>query len=188
MKYIKWFVITISALLLVIVLYLTVFFEPNDFKPQLVDIVKEKTGRDLSISSDLSWTFFPTLGIELNGISLSNPAGFDNESMVEINHLVAEIALMPLLKTEIKIAKINLDGLTVILETQKDGRSSFDGLAEQTAATKTNNISSESTTSDLSRLDIDGIAITNTKIIVVDHFLGTEQVFALENLSLGHLS
>ncbi|MCJ8301436.1 AsmA family protein [Shewanella sp.] len=186
MKYIKWFVITISALLLVIALYLTVFFEPNDFKPQLVEIVKEKTGRDLSISSDLSWTFFPTLGIELNGISLSNPAGFDNESMVEINHLVAEIALIPLFKTEIKIAKINLDGLTLILETQKDGRSSFDGLAEQTAATKTKNISSESTISDLSRLDIDGIAITNTKIIVVDYFLGTEQVFALKNLSLGH--
>lgn len=186
MKYIKWFVITISALLLVIALYLTVFFEPNDFKPQLVEIVKEKTGRDLSISSDLSWTFFPTLGIELSGISLSNPAGFDSESMVEINHLVAEIALMPLLKAEIKIAKINLDGLTLILETQKDGRSSFDGLAEQTAATKTESIGSESTNPDLSRLDIDGIAITNTNVIVVDHLLGTEQVFSIKNLSLGH--
>jgi len=44
MKVIKWLVISILAVGICAVLYLTVFFNVNDFKPQIVDAVKQHTG------------------------------------------------------------------------------------------------------------------------------------------------
>ncbi|MEZ9596286.1 AsmA family protein [Shewanella sp. 10N.261.52.F9] len=189
MKFLKWFFITLLGLVLALVLYVTVIFDPNDFKPQIVDLVKEQTGRELAIGSDLSWTFFPSLGIELGQITLSNPDGFKNASMVAINQVVAEVALMPLLKKEVEISQLNLDGLTLMLETQKDGRTSFDGLAGE-ASDKSNVEQAKSTTSassgsSLARLDIGGINITNTKITNIDNATQTEQVFSLKELTLG---
>mgnify|MGYP000244280219 CR=1 FL=1 len=189
MKFLKWFFITLLGLVLALVLYVTVIFDPNDFKPQIVDLVKEQTGRELAIGSDLSWTFFPSLGIELGQITLSNPDGFKNASMVAINQVVAEVALMPLLKKEVEISQLNLDGLTLMLETQKDGRTSFDGLAgeasDKSNAEQAKSTSSASSGSSLARLDIGGINITNTKITNIDNATQTEQVFSLKELTLG---
>ncbi|GIU14270.1 AsmA family protein [Shewanella sp. MBTL60-007] len=188
MKFLKWFFITVLGLVLALVLYVTVIFDPNDFKPQIVDLVKEQTGRNLTIGSDLSWTFFPTLGIELGQLTLSNPQGFTNSSMVEVNQVVAEVALMPLLKKEVEISQLNLDGLTLKLETQTDGRTSFDGLAATADAkgtTESSTQSSGTSNATLARLDIGGIAITNTKIINIDHLNDTEQLFDLKELTLG---
>jgi AsmA protein len=186
MKFLKWFFIAILGLVAALVLYITLIFDPNDFKPQIVDVVKDKTGRNLAISSDLSWTFFPSLGIKLGGITLSNPAGFENAAMVSINEVVAEVALMPLLKKEVEISQLNLDGLTLALETQKDGRTSFDGLTGQ-ASDSVQPQSSDGATSSatLSKLDIGGISITNTKISNFDHQTNATQVLSLKSLTLG---
>ncbi|MCL1129021.1 AsmA family protein [Shewanella sairae] len=189
MKFLKWFLISILGLVLALVVYVTVIFDPNDFKPQIVDLVKEQTGRELAIGSDLSWTFFPTLGIKLGNITLSNPEGFKNASMVAVNQVVAEVSLMPLLKKEVEISQLNLDGLTLMLETQKDGRTSFDGLAGDNAKAEPSSQSgaegSKPSGASLARLDIGGIAITNTKITNIDNTTQTEQVFALKELTLG---
>ncbi|PKG73841.1 AsmA family protein [Shewanella sp. GutCb] len=186
MKFLKWFFVAILGLVAALVLYITLIFDPNDFKPQIVDVVKDKTGRNLAISSDLSWTFFPSLGIKLGGITLSNPAGFENAAMVSINEVVAEVALMPLLKKEVEISQLNLDGLTLALETQKDGRTSFDGLTGQ-ASDSAQPQSSDGATSSatLSKLDIGGISITNTKISNFDHQTNATQVLSLKSLTLG---
>ncbi|QQX82233.1 AsmA family protein [Shewanella sp. KX20019] len=186
MKFLKWFFVAILALVAALALYITLIFDPNDFKPQIVEVVKEKTGRNLAISSDLTWTFFPSLGIKLGGITLSNPQGFENSAMVSVNEVVAEVALMPLLSKEVEISQLNLDGLTLALETQKDGSSSFDGLTDQASDTvpaKDNKGGGSSAT--LSKLDIGGISITNTQISNVDHQTNTKQSLSLKSLTLG---
>ncbi|MCL1095213.1 AsmA family protein [Shewanella kaireitica] len=186
MKLLKWFFIAMLGLVAAVVLYITLIFDPNDFKPQIVEVVKEKTGRNLAINSDLSWTFFPSLGIKLGGITLSNPDGFESAAMVSVNEVVAEVALMPLLTKEVEISQLNLDGLTLSLETQKDGRSSFDGLtgdakASEVSKTPANDASSVS----LSKLDIGGISITNTQISNLDRQSNTKQLLSLKSLTLG---
>ncbi|WP_076413721.1 AsmA family protein [Shewanella sp. UCD-KL12] len=188
MKILKWLFISFFLLILTLALYLTLIFDPNDFKPQLVEEVKGQTGRELIIDNDLSWTFFPSLGIELSAISLSNPEGFDSAAMVEVQHIVAEVKLMPLFSREVEISQLNLDGLKLHIENHKDGRSSFDGLQgnkpskEQAAPKET------STGAGLASLEIGGVAITNTQITLTDHKAGTEQVFTLDELHLGQFS
>jgi AsmA protein len=189
MKILKWFFIVLLLIFGSFAAYLTLIFDPNDFKPELVEVVKDKTGRDLVIENDLTWTFFPSIGIELSKISLSNPQGFDEAYMIEVNKVVAEVALLPLFSKEVEIAQLNLDGLTVNLETRKDGQTSFDGL-DSGGATKSE-VKQQPTGTEavhLASLDIGGIAITNTTIRMKDDVAGTEQVFELEKLTLGQLS
>lgn len=189
MKFIKWLLLAVVSLFVLLALYLIVIFDPNDFKPQIVDVVKKQTGRDLSINQDLSWTFFPAIGISLGDITLSNPQGFNNPTMVNIDGIVAEVALLPLLSKEVNIAQLNLDGLTVNLDTYKDGRSSFDGLTSpekgQTTQVDTGQVPANV---QLSSLNIGGIAITNAQINLFDEASGKVQVLALEELNLGVFS
>jgi AsmA protein len=188
MKILKWFFIVLLLIFGSFAAYLTLIFDPNDFKPELVEVVKDKTGRDLVIENDLTWTFFPSIGIELSKISLSNPQGFDEAYMIEVNKVVAEVALLPLFSKEVEIAQLNLDGLTVNLETRKDGQTSFDGLDSGATKSEVKQQPTGTEAVHLASLDIGGIAITNTTIRMKDDVAGTEQVFELEKLTLGQLS
>lgn len=189
MKIVKWFFIVLFLMFASLATYLTLIFDPNDFKPEIVNVVKKQTGRDLIITKDLTWTFFPSIGIELGDITLSNPEGFDNDSMLKINRIVAEVELLPLFSKQVKIAKLNLDGLVVNLETHKDGRTSFDGLQSSATEDKPEQLTDTTASAgSLSSLDIGGVLITNTQIRISDKQAGTEQVFSLDNLTLGKFS
>lgn len=187
MKLIKWFLAILVTLVLVVTLYLTVFFDPNDFKPEIVNAVKKQTGRELVISDDLSWTFFPTIGINLGGISLSNPEGFTPKSMLDVNKAIAEVALVPLLSKEIEIAQLSLDGATINLVTRKNGSSSLDGLTGDSAA-KASPASEPATKTQLASIEVGGVAITNTQINLIDEAKGQTQTLTLESLTLGAFS
>lgn len=189
MKILKWLFLVIFILFAGIAAYVTLIFDPNDFKPEIVDAVKKQTGRELTIKNDLEWTFFPSIGIKLSNIALSNPSGFDNKSMLEVNRIVAEVKLMPLFSKQVEIAQLNLDGLTLNLETRKDGKSSFDGLqSDDPEGTRVPSETAKGTHASLSSLDIGGISITNTQIKMIDLKAGSEQTFNLDNLTLGQFS
>ncbi|MGI2036661.1 AsmA family protein [Shewanella frigidimarina] len=188
MKVVKWLLAIVLTIVVGITVYLTMFFDLNNFKPQIVDAVKKQTGRDLQISQDLSWSVFPSLGIKLGGISLSNPNGFTPASMLDVNEAVANVALMPLFSQQIEVDLLKLDGLTLNLVTQKDGKTSFDGLTAETSAEKPQSTSSNSEAMSLQTLDIGGIELTNTNINIIDMASNTTQTFSLKSFTLGQFS
>ena len=187
MKFIKWLLALVVTLILLVTVYLTVFFDPNDFKPEIVDVVKKQTGRELVITDDLSWTFFPVIGINLGGVSLSNPEGFTPKAMLEVNKAVAEVELMPLFSQKIEIAELSLDGATINLVTRKNGTSSFDGLSDNSkkAATPAAETSSNAKLNDI---NIGGVSITNTQINMIDEAKKQTQVFTLKSFTLGEFA
>ncbi|WP_028772683.1 AsmA family protein [Shewanella waksmanii] len=191
MKVVKWILVAVLLLFVSLAAYLTLVFDPNDFKPQLVDAVKDKTGRTLTINEDLEWTFFPSVGIKLGGIALSNPQGFDKANMLAVNQVVASVALMPLLSKQVEIEEISLDGLTVNLATYKDGRSSFDGLADSGNAQvepQPSTPAAESSGIAISSIDIGGINITNTQVETFDQATGVTQTFELASIQLSQFT
>ncbi|MGL5047884.1 MAG: AsmA family protein [Shewanella sp.] len=189
MKFIKWLLALMVTLILLVTVYLTVFFDPNDFKPEIVDAVKKQTGRELVITDDLSWTFFPVIGINLGGLSLSNPEGFTPKAMLEIKKAVAEVALMPLFSQKIEIAKLSLDGATINLVTRKNGTSSFDGLSGDNSPKAASPATVEaSVNTKLNELNIGGISITDTQINLIDEANKQTQVFTLNSFTLGEFA
>ncbi|MCL1125133.1 AsmA family protein [Shewanella surugensis] len=188
MKVIKWLVIALFTLCVAFAAYISLFFDPNDFKPQIIEFVKEKTGRQLTVTDDLKWTFFPHVGIELGGISVSNPQGFEYPEMLQVKQAVAEVEFLPLLQKAVVIQQLKLDGLTFILETQKDGRSGLDGLTASTSEQKppsSGGSSASNTGGNVSRLEIGGIEIKDSQVLIINQQTGTEQVFSLAELTLG---
>ncbi|WP_300477055.1 AsmA family protein [Shewanella sp.] len=188
MKFIKWLLALVVTLILLVTVYLTVFFDPNDFKPEIVDVVKKQTGRELVITDDLSWTFFPVIGINLGGVSLSNPEGFTPKAMLEVNKAVAEVALMPLFSQKIEIAELSLDGATINLVTRKNGTSSFDGLSGDNSKQAATPATETSSNAKLNDINIGGVSITNTQINMIDEAKKQTQVFSLKSFTLGEFT
>lgn len=189
MKFIKWLLALMVTLILLATVYLTVFFDPNDFKPEIVDAVKKQTGRELVITDDLSWTLFPVIGINLGGVSLSNPEGFTPKAMLEVKKAVAEVALMPLFSQKIEIAELSLDGATINLVTRKNGTNSFDGLSGDNSPKTASPAAAESSSNaKLNDINIGGISITNTQINMIDEANKQTQVFTLSSFTLGEFS
>jgi AsmA protein len=124
----------IGVLLLVVVLllggavlYVSQVFDPNDYKPELVNLVRDHTGRELTIDGDLELTLFPWLGVRVGAASLSNPEGFEGP-FAGIDTVDVRIKLVPLLTRQIEVGQIELKGLRLGLERNAEGRNNWDDL------------------------------------------------------------
>lgn len=187
MKALKWIAGAVVLLLISLVVYLTMFFNLNDFKPEIIDAVKKKTHRDFVITQDLSWKFFPRLGIKLGGVALSNPEGFEPKQMLQVEQAVVEVALLPLFSKKLEVAALKFDGVTVNLVTQKNGRNSLDGLASATK-TPAKDKTPSSELPGIAGLKIGGISITRSQINLIDEMKGERKQFTLDKLALGRLT
>jgi AsmA protein len=193
MKLIKWLFGILALTVLALILYVTLMFDLNAFKPEIVAAVKKETGRELVISQDISWRFFPSLGIDLGGITVSNPQGFEPMAMVEVKQAIAGVALMPLFSNKVQIDKLVLEGLVINLVKQANGASSLDGLVSETNHNeKTSDADTEkdapinsSALGNVKELTIGGISISDSRIRLLDEALGTERTIVINKLTLG---
>jgi AsmA protein len=72
------------------------------------DQVREATGRELTLSGDLSPSFWPVLGVRTGPVTLSNADWGEASSMVSASAAEIGIELMPLLSGEIKVSALRL--------------------------------------------------------------------------------
>lgn len=105
-------------------------FDPNDYKDSIAEKVREDTGRNLQIEGDIRLTVYPWLGIELNGITLSNAAGFGDKPFLKTSLVKARAKLLPLLRKQLEMDTLVLHGTTLNLARNKDGVSNWDDLAK----------------------------------------------------------
>ncbi len=130
MAIIKWLAGALVGLLLMLalaVLLVPMFVDPNDYRDEIGSVVKQQTGRDLELAGDLKISVFPWLGIQTQGLSLSQPEQIGGD-MVSVENAQLRLKLMPLLSKQLEIDTIVLDKPTLNLITLADGTSSFTGL------------------------------------------------------------
>lgn len=101
-------------------------FDPNDYKDDLTTIVREKQQRTLKIDGDIKLSYFPKLGIKLGKTSLSERAS--EQPFASINEAHLALAVMPLLRKELVIDEIRLDGVSAVLTRDKSGKTNVDDL------------------------------------------------------------
>lgn len=119
------FVVVVAAAVV-----LSLVIEPNDFKPQIVEAVKQETGRDLQIEGELGLSVFPKVGLTLGKTELSNMAGFGEAPFARMKAVNIQVALMPLLDKRLEMDEIVVDGLTLNLKRNRAGRSNWDDLID----------------------------------------------------------
>ncbi|WP_207760245.1 AsmA family protein [Polynucleobacter meluiroseus] len=85
--------------------------------------VKEATGRDLIIKGPIRLSFFPSIGLKAQDVSLSNASWATDPEMVNIQRLDLDIKLWPLFSRSVQINRINMSGLDVHLQANSAGAS-----------------------------------------------------------------
>ena len=128
-KILKYILLTsgaIGAVLIAAAVYLAVTFNPNDYKPQIVQLVKDKLKRTLSINGDIKLSFYPTLGADLGGLTLSEHASEKEFAAVEAARVALQ--LMPLLSRELVVSQIEVRGVRANLVKHRNGSTNIDDL------------------------------------------------------------
>ena len=113
------------VLLAAVLLAVRVWVNPNHYKGNLADMVKESTGRELQLPGDIKLSVVPRLALEVGPASLSNLPGFGAEPLLAISHATFRIKLLPLLRRRLEFSRIELDGLDLRLRRNEDGRGNW---------------------------------------------------------------
>src|SRR4029079_4725745 len=83
LKYLLYALGAVVVLLIVAVLIIMFTFDPNQYKPQIVQQVKDKTGRTLEIDGDIKLKLFPKAGAQVGRTTLSERNSEKNFAGVE---------------------------------------------------------------------------------------------------------
>src|SRR6185312_6742571 len=166
------------ALLIVVLLAVRLFVNPNDYKDRIAQQVKSATGRELVLSGPIKLSVFPWIALELGPASLGNPPGFSTQPFASLQHIAVRVKLLPLLRKELQIGRIEIDGLDLRLLKNAAGKGNWQdfggsGSKSQPASTS----SGSGTLPDLAGLEIKDSRLSYQDM-VADHV----------SLELGHVT
>ncbi|MGJ8628574.1 MAG: AsmA family protein [Sulfitobacter sp.] len=138
----KWIMRLFGVLLLIVVVAVgSLFLLPADRIAKIAaDQLRKVTGRDVSISGDVSMTFWPVLGVSAGQLEVGNADWAKEGAMLSTSNASIGVDAMALLGGEIRITNIEAQSPTIRLEQRKDGRASWqftDGAGEAQIETET---------------------------------------------------
>lgn len=123
----------VVGLVITAAIILPFVFDPNQYKGEVIRLVKEKTGRDLKIEKKIGWSFFPRLGVEAGGLELSNAPGFGKEPFAKIDAAGVHVEFLPLLSGRVAVDTVFLHGLNLNLAKNAAGKNNWEDLAAKEA-------------------------------------------------------
>ncbi|RLA32658.1 MAG: hypothetical protein DRR11_07660 [Gammaproteobacteria bacterium] len=160
---------------------LFIFFDPNDFRQEISDGVKEATGRDLVIEGDLSLSIFPWLAIEVGRTELGNADGFSDKPFLSFESARLSVRMLPLiLQQETTVGTATLDGLIVNLEVATDGSTNWDDFTDMESTSDAGEVE---TYGEPTEVDIASISVSDANVSYADAQTGS--TYSMTNLSFG---
>jgi AsmA protein len=153
-------------------------FDPNDYKPLVIKLVQEKKQRTLAIPGKIGLTFFPKIGADLGKVSLSERGS--DATFASVESARVSVALLPLLRRQVVVDRVKIDGMRANLRKRKDGSTNFDDLAggEEKADKREQQVLV---------LAVDGVNLTNADIVYEDEKEGARYELAGATLSIGKI-
>jgi len=115
----------IAALVFVIAGFILFYFDPNDYKNQIIAEVEKQTGRPFSLPGEISVNLLPSPGLELAGLSLGNAPGFGEPSLISTGRVLASVRLWPLLHKELQINSLLIEEANIHLAIDENGESNW---------------------------------------------------------------
>ena len=107
MKLLFKFSLGLIVLLVITVIGVAVFINPNDYKPTIIELVKKNANVNLALPGNLSWSFYPSLGISVEQAELKDSQNTTDNLVIFTNATVA-LEIRDLLANKFKISQIKL--------------------------------------------------------------------------------
>ena len=187
-KVLRVIVILVAVLVLLVAaaaFILPRVIDPNNYRDEIAALVKDKTGRDLTIAGDIGWSVFPWLAVELGETRLSNAEGFGPEPFAQVNAAEIRVKLLPLLRKEVQMSTVVLDGLQVNLARDASGRSNWDDLVPEASEAPTAEPAEPAGGPPIAALAIGGVQVHDARLVWDDRQSGTRQEIDQLNFELG---
>jgi AsmA protein len=172
-KILKYLLIALGTLLVLfagVAAYIAATFDPNAYKPQIIQLVKENRQRTLKLDGDIKLALFPRIGADLGRASLSEHKS--DKEFASVESLRLALALGPLLHKELVVDEITVKGIKANVVRSKDGRFNFDDL-----------LSKEEKQPSQFKFDIDHVSVEKSALTYRDEAAGTQ--FALSDVNIG---
>jgi len=188
LKYILWAVGGLVLVVVLVVAYVAATFDPERYKPDIVKLVKEKTGRTLTIDGKIGLTFFPKIGAAVERLALSEPNG--DRPFARIGEAKVAVALIPLLSRQVVVDRVTLADLSVDLLRRKDGSTNFDDLlgGKEQAPAAPGKAPAPAAKSEPLAIDIGGIELRNANVGWRDEREGTDVRLSRFDLRTGRIA
>ena len=114
--------VALAAFVLVVTLILAYFLlDTNRLKRPLARLIRAETGRDLTISGDLSLQLGRHLSLSVAGVELANTDWATDPVMVRADRLSVTVDVASLFDGPLLIEQLGIEGARVSLEEAADG-------------------------------------------------------------------
>jgi AsmA protein len=134
MRALKIASIVIGSLLALVILGLVsilVFVDPNDYRDKIAAAVEQNTGRKLELPGELHLSIFPWLAISIGEARLGESPSFGTEPFVTLKEAKVGLRLWPLINGDLEVGNVRLVGMRVRLITDEQGRHNWDDLTSK---------------------------------------------------------
>lgn len=167
--------------------YVVATFDPNQYKPQIVRAVKERTQRTLRIDGDIRLSFYPDIGARFGKVSLSERSS--EHEFASLRDARVSVKLMPLLSKRVIVDAVEIQGLRVNAVRFKDGTTNFSDLAVAPAGGKPT-IGPETSKAPKMPvvIDIARIVVEDSAFNYMDQVTGTKYAVSKFNLKTGRVA
>jgi AsmA protein len=183
-KPLKYTLLGLGGLVVIAVAGAAVFaltFDPNRYKADIERLAKEKTGRTLAIKGDIKMAFWPSLGADIGGVSLTEKGS--DQQFVSFDDAHASVKLMPLLRGEYIIDSVRLSGVKARIVKGKDGRYNFSDLMEGSEKEpQAKKAPQPSQGGQPVVFDISSVSVEKASVLYIDQLAGQE--YAIEDFKL----
>ena len=195
-KIIRYLIIGVVAAIVFLVAIVAIFvavFDPNAYKQDLTELVREHTGRELQFHGDVDLTVFPALGMKLGAMSFSNAEGFGALPMVKVNEASISVDIASLVAFAPEIDKLVLRDLEINLSKNKAGVTNWDDLVAQPTPDAGTGAAADEPSTDAGESDFEikgafgGLDLENIKLLWRDEQAGSEFRIVDLDISTGRI-
>ncbi len=167
LKISAWILAALAFLFILLLVIIASTVDPNRYKPQIVQLVQDKKQRTLTLEGNIKLKLFPRLGLDLGKTQLSEHQG--PARFASIDSVKLYVAWLPLLRQELVVDKVSIEGLQANLVRYADGSTNFDDLMSKSE-------------SDWVKFDVHAVDVTHSALRFDDK--QAKRVFAINDFKL----
>ena len=174
---------SIAALVFVTGAFILFYFDPNDYKDQIIAEVQKQTGRPFALSGDISVRLFPSPGLELAGLTLGNAPDFGEPPLIRTGRVRAGVRLWPLLYKDLQINRLLIEAANIQLAINENGDSNWRTLLPPAMAASSS--PQEQALLVLAALTLSGVNLQDASLTLADRSRGERYEVRELNVTTG---
>lgn len=124
LKVLAWMLAGLIVLLILAIVGLRLFFPMEKVRQMAVEESSKTLNREIEIKS-LDLSFWGGLGVQLQGVTIGNPEGFEGPPVLSAEYVDLKMKLLPLLTGDFEINRLIIEKPTISLVKRFDGQTNY---------------------------------------------------------------